>query len=152
MGMPKSVTKVKTDHVEYVSNVDAVNYTINELSRAALRDVGKFLRKRMKQVVAVKSGATKKNIGTWVRKSEDGTPRLQIGVYDRTRSKKKGNPYAFWAFLLEFGSSKMDAQPFIKPTVFNNIDEIRKIEAQYLSAISGEVRDNFDESEEIRDD
>lgn len=150
--MPKSVVKVKADGVEYISNVDAVNYTLNELSRAALRDVGKFLRKRMKQVVAVKSGATKKSIATWVRKSADGTPRLQIGVYDRTRAKKKGLPYAFWAFMLEFGTSKIAAQPFMKPTVFDNIDEIRKIEAQYLSGITTGVTEKFNEDEEIKDD
>ena len=48
MGLPKSVTKVdKKGNVTYKSNVDQINYTINELTRAALRDVAKMLRKKL---------------------------------------------------------------------------------------------------------
>lgn len=154
MGMPKSVTKIKKDGVEYISNVDAVHYTIKELSRAALRDAAKLLRKRIKQNVPKDTGALRKNVGTWVRKSRDGTPRLQIGVYDRKRAKKKGYPYAFHAHLIEFGTQKMRARPFLKPTVIENLDEIQKIEGKYLSAIEDEnkARGLLDEREEIKDD
>jgi len=152
MPLPKSVVKVKSKSVEYISNVDAVQYTLNELSRAALKDTGKFLRKRMKQLAPKDDGILRKNIATWVRKSKDGTPMLQVGVYDRTRAKKKGIPYAFYAFMIEFGTSIIKAQPFVKPAVFNNLDEIQKIQAQFLSALSGEVTERFDEDEEIKDD
>src|SRR5690606_41697884 len=47
MAMPKSVTKVTRHGVEFTSNVDRAKYTITELSRAALKDVAKFLRRRM---------------------------------------------------------------------------------------------------------
>ena len=36
MPLPKSVTKIKKDGIEFVSNVDRAQYTIQELSRAAL--------------------------------------------------------------------------------------------------------------------
>jgi len=158
MPMPKSVTKVRKDGIEFISNVERTQYTIKELSRAALRDVAKFLRKRIKQAVPVDQGILKKNVGTWVRKSKDGTPRLQVGVYDRTRARKKGYKYAFHAHLIEFGTSKMKAanngRGFLKPTVYDNLDEIRKIEGQYLSAIEDEnkILGLIDEEEEIRDD
>ena len=44
MSVPKSVVKVKKNGVEYTSNVDAAQYYIHELNRAALRDVGKFVK------------------------------------------------------------------------------------------------------------
>ena len=47
MPMPKSVVKIKKDGIEFTSNVDRVQYTIEELTRAALRDAAKLIRKRM---------------------------------------------------------------------------------------------------------
>lgn len=46
MGIPKSVIRLKKDGVEYVSSVDKASYTINELTRSAMRDVGKFIVRR----------------------------------------------------------------------------------------------------------
>ena len=52
MPAPKSVTKLKAKNgsveVEYTSDVDAAGYYIHELSRAAMRDVGKFLARTFK--------------------------------------------------------------------------------------------------------
>ena len=90
MPLPKSVTKIKKDGVEFVSNVDRASYTIQELSRAALKDVAKLLRKRIKDATPVETGVLKKNVGTWVKKnSKTGECELQVGVYNRDRAKKK---------------------------------------------------------------
>ena len=43
MPLPPSVTRIKKDGVEFVSSVDRCAYTIRELVRAALRDVGKYV-------------------------------------------------------------------------------------------------------------
>ena len=43
MSVPKSVIKFKRGGVEYVSSVDRTLYTITELTRAALRDVGRYI-------------------------------------------------------------------------------------------------------------
>ena len=51
MALPKSVTKIKKGNVEFISNVDRVNYTLNELTRAALRDVGKFLCNKFRSIL-----------------------------------------------------------------------------------------------------
>ncbi|QOR34441.1 HK97 gp10 family phage protein [Clostridium sp. 'deep sea'] len=154
MPTPKSVVKVKKNGVEYISNVNRAQYTIKELCRAALRDVAKFLRKRIKARAPKGKGNLNKNIGSWVRRSKDGIPHLQIGVYDRSRAKKKGLKYAFYAMFFEFGTSKMPARPFIKPTVLENIETIKTIQAQYLSAIEDEHKalQLINEKDEIADD
>ncbi len=159
MPLPKPVTKIKKDGVEFVSNVDRASYTIQELSRAALKDVAKLLRKRIKDATPVDTGVLKKNVGTWVKKnSKTGKCELQVGVYNRDRAKKKGYTYAYHAHLVEFGTAKMKAanggRGFIKSTVQDSIDDIRRIEGQYLSAIEDENRalGLIDEEEEIADD
>jgi HK97 gp10 family phage protein len=159
MAMPKSVIKVKKDGVEYISNVDKVQYTITELSRGALRDVAKLLRRKIKDAVPVDTGTLKKNVGTWVRRSKDaGLPWLQVGVYDKKRAEKKGYAYAYHAHFNEFGTRKMQAanngRGFLRSVVQDNIDEIRKIQGQYLSAIEDENKalGLIDEEEEIADD
>ena len=40
MSVPRSVTKITKNGVEFTSNIDATIYTMNELIRAALRDSG----------------------------------------------------------------------------------------------------------------
>jgi len=65
MSMPKSVVKFKKGEVEYTSNVDACEYTLKELSRAALRDVARMARRYAKKEVPVVTGTLKKNIGTY---------------------------------------------------------------------------------------
>ena len=82
MPMPKSVVKVKKDGVEYISNVDRTKYTLTELTRAALKDVGKFLRKRMIQELQEFPGMKRNkriynSTQYWVRKRDCD---LQIGI------------------------------------------------------------------------
>ena len=154
MAVPKSVMKITKDGVKFVSNVEKVNYTIQELSQAALKDVAKFLRKVIKKTVPVDQGVLRKNVGTWVRKDKSGMPRLQVGVYDRQRARQKGYTYAYHAHLIEFGTVKARPQPFLRPSVMDNIDEIRRIQGQYLSAIADENKAMglIDENEEVADD
>ena len=49
MSVPRSVTRTTKDGVKIISSVDRCQYTIYELSRAALRDVGKFLVRRVNE-------------------------------------------------------------------------------------------------------
>ena len=43
MSAPKSVVKIEKNGVKCTSSVDFCEYSIKELTRAALRDVGKFV-------------------------------------------------------------------------------------------------------------
>lgn len=130
MSVPKSVTKVSRDgSVTYTSNVDAVKYTLKELTRGALRDVGKYLRKqyrlnfyaRFKKI----SGQVGKGTSYWVRSRECD---LQIGI------ARKG--VGFWGGFFEIGTSKTPKMNILRNTVYNNIPKIIEIESKYLSELN----------------
>lgn len=130
MPMPKSVTKIKKDGIEFISNVDRINYTIEELSRAALRDSAKLIRKRMIQKLRKLPGMKRgkrvySSTQYWVRKRETD---LQIGFKHDT----------WYGVLQELGSKNQPKRGILRDTVYENIDEIRKIQGQYLSAIDDE--------------
>ncbi len=146
MPMPKSVTKIKKDGIEFVSNVDRAQYTIQELSRAALKDVAKLLRKRMVQELKTLPGMKRhrriyNSTQYWVRKRDCD---LQIGVKHD----------AWYGVNQELGTKGMSKKGVIRETTFKHIDDIRKIEGQYLSAIEDENRvlGLIDEEEEIGDE
>ena len=146
MPMPKSVTKVKKDGIEFISNVDRAQYTIQELSRAALKDVAKLLRKRMVQELKTLPGMRRSkriynSTQYWVRRRECD---LQIGVKHD----------AWYGVNQELGTKGMPKKGVIRETTFKHIDEIRKIQGQYLSAIEDENRalELIDEEEEIGDE
>jgi len=155
MPMPKSVTKINKDGVHFISSVEKVDYTIAELSKAALRDVSKLLKRIIKNDIAVYRGVLKSNVASWVRKDRvTGQIELQIGIYDRKQSIKKGKTPAIHAHFLEFGTRSMPAQPFLTPAVTNNIKLIRDIQSKYLSAIENESKaiGLIEEGDEISDE
>lgn len=131
MGLPKSVTKIKKGNIEFISNVDRVNYTLNELTRAALRDVGKFIcnkfRAKYYKIFKRKKGKVGRYTQYWVRKKECD---LQVGL----------KSFAFYGGFQEVGSSKTKKLGLLQQTVEENIDQIRLIEGKYLSAIEDENR------------
>lgn len=132
MALPKSVVKIKKDGVEYISNVDRVQYTIEELTRAALRDVAKLARKRMIEKLKKLPGMKRakrpyKSTQYWVRKKDCD---LQIGFKHDT----------WYGVHQELGDRNQPARHILRETVMENIDEIRRIEGQYLKAIEDENR------------
>lgn len=131
MAVPKSVTKIKKGNVEYISNVDRVNYTLNELSRAALRDVGKFVCNKFRSgyygIFSKKKGKVGRYTQYWVRKKECD---LQVGI----------KPNAFYGGFQEVGSSKTRKVGLLRNTVNSNIAKIVEIESKYLSALEDEAR------------
>ncbi|WP_335871962.1 HK97-gp10 family putative phage morphogenesis protein [Bacillus sp. 2205SS5-2] len=140
MGLPSPV-KIKKNGVEYVSSVDRVQYTLAELVRGALRDTGKLVTKRFRSDVHRRTGRLAKNTQYWVRRKSGD---LQIGF----------KPGGFYGMYQEFGSSKTQKLGLLKKAVNENIDEIRRIQGKYLSAIDDENRalGLIDESEVISDD
>lgn len=130
MPLPKSVVKIKKDGVEYISSVDRAQYTIEELTRAALRDVAKLCRKRMLEKLKKLPGMKRakrpyKSTQYWVRKKDCD---LQIGFKHDT----------WYGVQQELGDRNQPARHILRGTVLENIDEIRRIEGQYLSAIEDE--------------
>lgn len=138
MSVPKSVTRYsKKNGLTFISNVDQVNYTLNELSRAALRDVGTLVIRETKRNIKRRTGKLAKNTQKWVRKKDAD---LQIGF----------KPDGFYGMFQELGTSKQPKIGALYNAVHDNIDQIITIESKYLSALSGESATSMiDESEAI---
>jgi HK97 gp10 family phage protein len=145
MAIPSPV-RIRRNGVEYVSNVDRTKYLLSELIRAALRDSAKLIRKRMvtqarKQVGMKRGRRITKAFQYWVRRREND---LVIGVKHNT----------WYGADQELGTKNQPKKGIIRNTVFDNVDEIRRIQGMYLSAIEDENRalGLIDEDEQIGDE
>jgi len=161
-----SVMKIKKGEVIFVSRVDRTKYLLAELIRAALKDVGRLVKYEISRKIS--SSKTRKALmrtknkkrlkyafSTWVgRKNE-----LIISARHKT----------WYSALQELGTSgpggkskterKQPKRATMRDVVYNNIDKIRLIEGQYLSAIEDENKaiglidesdeENFDESKTV---
>ena len=132
MPMPKSITKISKDgNVTYTQSVDRVNYTLRELTRAALRDVGKYVCKQFRLSFYSRFKKHSWRVGKytqyWVRKNEND---LQVGI------KKNG----FYGGFQELGTEKQPKLALLSHAVQDNIAKIIEIESQYLSALEDEAR------------
>lgn len=128
-GIPSPV-KITKNGVEYISRVDRSKYLLSELTRAALRDVGRFLRRIQLDEIRKLPGLRKGKRPTrafqyWVRKKDQD---LWTGIKHNT----------WYGVAQELGSSKQPKRQIVTKSVMDNIDEIRRIEGQYLSAIEDE--------------
>lgn len=126
MAVPSSV-KFTRNGVEYMNNVDRANYYIQELTRAALKDVGKYICRMTRKKIHNRTRRLARNTQYWVRKKETD---LIVGF------KTAG----WYGGYQELGTEKTPRVGALRDTVEENIDEIRKIEAQYLSAIEDEIK------------
>ena len=141
MPMPKSVMKINKDGVKFESSVDKVAYTLEELTRAALRDVGKFVARETRKQIKRRTGRVARNTQYWVRKRETD---LQIGF----------KPGGFYGGFQELGTSKTPKIGALYNSVKDNIPMIIKIQSQYLSGLESEAKalSMIDESEDLSND
>lgn len=140
MPAPKAVKttyKQGKTEVTYESNVDASQYYIFELTRAALRDVGKFVTLKFREAYyshfKKHTGNAGKATGFKVWSSKSTLyPRVQIGL-----RKIPG----FYAYFQEFGTKdgRVPKLGLLSKVVKDNTDEIVKIESQYLTALEDEA-------------
>lgn len=145
MPVPPAV-KITKQGVELISNVDRCKYFITELTRAALKDVGKLVRRRgldkMRLLRGLKRGKRPpRNLQYWVRRRETD---LQVGLKHDT----------WYGVDQELGTRNQPKRSILRDSAFENIDDIRRIEGQYLSAIEDENRalGLIDEAEEVGGD
>lgn len=131
MSLPKAV-KITKNGVEFVSNVERLQYTLKELERAALRDVGKLVCKRTKQKIKRRTGHLAKNTQYWVR-SKQKVPDLQVGF----------KPGGFYGLYQEIGTSEILKIGALSNAAEDNISDIIKIESQYLSCIGTEEAESL---------
>lgn len=139
MGLPPSVTKIDKNGVHFTESVDRANYLITELTRAAMKDVARYVLRFVRANVRAINSQTKKmryagmRYQYWVRKKECD---LQLGI----ENTAKGAESAWWADQAELGTGNQPKRGFLRSAVYDNIDTIRQIEAQYLSAIEDEMK------------
>lgn len=137
MPLPPQATKISKKGIELTSSVDRANYLITELTRAAMRDVAKYVLKIVRANVRGISNQTRQmryagmRYQYWIRKKECD---LQLGIENTAR----GADTAWWADQSELGTGDQPKRGFLRSAVYDNIAMIRKIEAQYLSAIEDE--------------
>ena len=146
MPIPKSVTKIGKNGVKFVSNVEACKYTIAELSRAALRDTAKVIRRKVIDELKTLRGMRRNkrlynSTQYWLRKREGD---LQIGFKHDT----------WYGVNQELGTKDMPKKGFLRDTVYKNISLIREVQGQYLSAIRDRHRAErlIDEKEQKGDE
>lgn len=167
MALP-NYTKITKNGVEFIDGTDRASYCISELTRAAMRDISKLLRQRFRKnfysIFDRISGKGGNNVGAWVpNKDKDGkrikNAMLYIGytpgkVPEDANRVTKAKAKGFYAAFQERGSKHIRKRAVLVDLANASIPDIRRIEAQYLSAI--ELPDNgeslIDESEEISDD
>lgn len=146
MAAPKSVMKINKNGVTFTESVDRANYFITELTRAAMKDVAKYVLRIVRANVRGINNQTRKmryapmRYQYWVRKQECD---LQLGV----ENTAKGAETAWWADQSELGTGKQPQRGFLRSAVYSNISMIREIESQYLSAIESEDESMIDEGE-----
>ena len=137
MAVPKSVVKISKKGVEYTSEVDKASYTILELTRAALRDAGKFIVRTANSEGQKLKGLKghRRVMGTkstflynvpWAKK---GLPHLEVGVTDDT----------WYGVDQEMGTSKQPRRQILRNSAHDNIAKIVEIESKYLSALEDEA-------------
>ena len=139
MNVPKSVVKIKKNGVEYTSSVDFVCYNIFELTRAAMRDVGRFLTSRMNAAARKLPGSQQdKDVRKYTAQfrykvpfNPNGLPNVEVGVQD--------NKSSWYTEEHEVGSSRQPRRGIMRDTAHANVATIVEIESQYLSALSDEA-------------
>lgn len=138
MSVPKSVVRFRKNGIEYTSSVDRASYTIVELTRAALRDVGKYLvrqanSKAMKLPGLKKSRRVRGRSSTFLYNvpwAKTGLPHLEVGVKHGT----------WYGEQQELGTSKQPKRQILRNAAHDNIAQIVEIESQYLSALEDEAK------------
>lgn len=137
MGVP-SVVKIKKGNVEFTSKVEIAKYSIRELTRRAMQDVGRYVLAKARASVRGISKFTRKAKYTpqryqmWVRRAEND---LILGI----ENKRKGANTAWWADQTELGTNNQPKRGILFRTVQENIPTIVQIEAQYLSYMNSEA-------------
>ena len=155
--------------VTFIDTSKEAKKTMQGLSKTALRESGKVVRKLLREKIAssglVHSNRFKNHIGTWAFiERTTGQPQLQIGFYSRARVIKKGKKASqaspHW---IEFGTKShpissdrfmryednafgfhvqhpgQAATHLLRDTVQNNIAEIRKAQEEYLALLNDEL-------------
>lgn len=137
MSVPKSVVKFDKNGVKYISNVDYCQYSIRELTRAALRDVGKFVSRKC-NTNAYKLWKGLRHNGRMANRIKGRSSAFQYWVRAKECDLQVGIKHKTWyGVQQELGTSTMPKKAILRTNVEGNIPTIIEIESQYLTALQG---------------
>lgn len=99
----------------------------NKAVRDAVMAGARLARDKTRQSAPIRSGKLKKNIVVTRQRGTSGAAVAGVSVKrpagkKRQSSKPESAPY-YWIFL-EFGTSQMNAKPFLRPAWDNNLPQI----------------------------
>ena len=124
--------RIRKGNVIYESKVDRAQYTIRELVRAAQMDTARLMRREMLREAKKQPG---------MRRSKRPSAAFQYWVRKRELDLIIGSKHDTWyGAHQELGTRKQPKRGIIKGTVMENINNIRIIQGQYLSAVENENR------------
>lgn len=169
--------------VTFINTSKEVKKAMEGLAKSALRASGKVVRKKLRENVPIRTKHFKNHIGTWVFIGRDnGVPQMQVGFYGWQRVKKRGKiPSQASPHWIEFGvqphavtvkNAKVmahndeiygrrvhhpgtNATHTLRNTVYNNLDEIRAAQEEYLAELNKTVEEaqrKIDKGDDFEDD
>ena len=152
MSLPSAKMRIDKNGIRFESNVEAVEYTIRELSFACLYDVAKLLRKRVLDKLFLLRGLkgtkrAKNAVQYWVRKWDcdlhigyGNTKKNQTGDAWYAINQELGTPSAFGGKGVKGRTKK--SQPrrmLLRNTVMENSADIEKISQQYFKSLNDQT-------------
>lgn len=138
MAAPRTVVKIDKNGIHYESGLDQCEYYIHELTRAALRDVGKFVKREFRtryySWAKRRSGDAGRATSAKVYSSPyTQAPRIEIGL-------QKGKVDGFYAYFQEFGTANgIPKLGLLQRSVQENVQTIIEIESKYLTALESDA-------------
>ena len=168
--------------ITFIDTSHEVKQTMVKLSKSALNASAKVVRRIIRENLPTRSKRLKNHVASWARIDfKTGQPELQIGFQSwqkvRSRGKKPSNANPHW---VEFGvnphqlTAKGKVMTYgdtfygkeashsgtrgthvLRNAVYNNIEEIRAAQAEYLAELNKTIEaagGKIIESEEVEDD
>lgn len=112
------MAKFEVDGMENLLNeLDKLGQKGSRIENTALKEAGNIVKESIIKEVPVKTGKLKENITVSNVKSKDGVKKVEVGP----------GKDEYYAAFLEFGTTNMNANPFISRGYENSKEEAEKV-------------------------
>jgi HK97 gp10 family phage protein len=112
------VAKLEVDGMENLLNeLDKLGQKGSRIENTALKEAGNIVKESIIKEVPVRTGKLKENITVSNVKSKDGVKKVEVGP----------GKDEYYAAFLEFGTTNMNANPFISRGYENSKEEAEKV-------------------------
>lgn len=112
------MAKFEVDGMENLLNeIEKLGQKGSRIENSALKEAGTIVKESIIKEVPVRTGKLKENITVSNVKSKDGVKKVEVGP----------GKDAYYAAFLEFGTTNMNANPFISRGYENSKEEAEKV-------------------------